>query len=562
MPITKSTKITTSAALKLIEEARNAELCRDIPSCQRILSAVWKNLEDEPALDGLGIDVQAEILRLCGFFLSFYGRSRGLKDYQERGRNFLTKSIEMFDCEHLVDKSAEAKVMLALCYWYEGAISESELILSETEVEYEDNQLHPIYFQVCVTRLLTHYWKGEYRLALKIIEQLSTPIELCKDARLKTLFHNQAGIIYQLLEQPDKAIFHLREAIKNARRSGNLRYAAGSLNNLGNVCKDIGNFAKAHKYVDRAFKSYTELQETGWAANVLDTKAQVYLAENKLEDALIQVNESLKILRQGEDFAGLVESLFTKCKILLKLNQINESVLLLAELVELAKFRIGEFAAKKYADEFSKLIYPMKNGSYSEEVKGFKSNLLRKHLTEADLQVTKAAETLGITHQNLSDMLNKQFPELYDELGIRRRSRRNGNGKKVEYLKNIAPVSLNPSEMFFDGGLELKGEASYYTFAMNGKRLPSLKTKQNVIVLVESGEASSATTVIMQNQKTNDFHCGTLEMDRLTGIFYLNDALQKDDFPFLFDDFKYYGKVVGYCLLEDDAGKEIMFRPF
>jgi len=116
--------------------------------------------------------------------------------------------------------------------------------------------------------------------------------------------------------------------------------------------------------------------------------------------------------------------------------------------------------------------------------------------------------------------------------------------------------------MFFDGGLKLRDEASYYTFAMSGRRLPSLKTKQNVIVLVESGEAFSGTTVIMQNQRTNDFHCGTLEMDKLTGIFYLNDLSEKDGFPFLFDDFKYYGKVFGYCVLEDDDGKDIMFLPF
>ncbi|HEY0047718.1 MAG TPA: hypothetical protein VGB68_00420, partial [Pyrinomonadaceae bacterium] len=63
-------------------------------------------------------------------------------------------------------------------------------------------------------------------------------------------------------------------------------------------------------------------------------------------------------------------------------------------------------------------------------------------------------------------------------------------------------------------------------------------------------------------QKTDEFHCGVLEIDKLTGIFYLNDFSVKDDFPFLLDDFKYYGKVVGYCLLEEDSGTQILFRPF
>lgn len=151
---TKSTQVTTSEAIKLIEEARNAELCRDIPASHRILSTIWKNLDSNPILDGLEDVLQAEILRLCGFFLSFYGRSRNLKDYQERGRNFLTKAINIFDCENLPHKSAEAKVMLALCYWHDGSIAEAETILCETEFEYENNYLHPVYIQICVNRLM------------------------------------------------------------------------------------------------------------------------------------------------------------------------------------------------------------------------------------------------------------------------------------------------------------------------------------------------------------------------------------------------------------------------
>ncbi|HLL99779.1 MAG TPA: tetratricopeptide repeat protein [Pyrinomonadaceae bacterium] len=561
MPITKTTQITNSEAIKLIEAAKNAELCRDIRTSRRILSAIWEDLDNNPKLDGLEFTIQAEILRLCGFFLSFYGRSKNLKNYQERGRNFLTKAIEMFDCEKLPHKSAEAKVMLSLCYWYEGAIAESELILSETESEYINNRIHPVYIQICVNRLGIHYWKQELKHASELIEKLSVSIELCEDARLKAMYHNQAGIIYRLLKQTDKAIFNFNEAIKNARQSSNGRFCAINFNNLGNVCKDIGKFAEAHKYVDEALNFYTELQETGWLAHVLDTKAQIYFAENKLTTALIKINESLKIFRESEDFAGLVESLSTKCKILLKLGKVSEAVMLLAELVETAKARIGEFAAKKYADEFAKLIYPLENTSYPNEVKAFKASLLRKHLTDADLQITKAAQTLGISHQSLSDILNNQFPELYIELGLRRRLRR--NGKRREFLSNIAPVKLTDSQMSYDGELKLNEESSYYTFALSGKRLPSLKTKQNVVVLIEAGEEEAGETVIMQNQKTDEFHCGVLEIDNLTGIFYLNDSSAgKDAFPSLLDDFKYYGKVVGYCLLEEDSGTRILFRPF
>ena len=178
MPITKTTqKITNSKAIQLIREARNAELCRDIQASQYILSAIWSDLEEEPIINGLELPIQAEIFRLCGFFLSYYGRSRNLKNSQERGRNFLTRAIEIFDGKNLPHKSAESKVMLALCYWYEGAINECELILKETESEYENNQIHPVYIQICVNRLMTYYWKGirykdaeEFQRGLLIVE--------------------------------------------------------------------------------------------------------------------------------------------------------------------------------------------------------------------------------------------------------------------------------------------------------------------------------------------------------------------------------------------------------
>jgi tetratricopeptide (TPR) repeat protein len=560
MPNTKSTQITTPEAIKLIEEARNAELCRDINASRKILGAVLENLDDAPQIKGLETVLQANILRLCGFFLNNYGRSRNLKIYQERGKDFLTTAVEMFDRENLPDKSAEAKVMLALCYWHEGAISECEIILSETEAQFENNQLHPVYIQICVNRLMTHYWKNEFSKGLEIVNKLAVPIGYCKDARIKTMYHNQAGIIYQSLKQTDKAIYHLNEAIKAARQSGNLLFAAVNLNNLGNACKDVEQFEHAHQHVDESINIFTELQEYAWKAYPLDTKAQVYLAENKLASAVKKVDEALEIYRETKDYAGLADSLFTKIRILLRLNRVTEAILLSEELMGTCRQQIGEFAARKYASELAKLIYPLNNTSYQSEVKCFKTNLLRQHLTDADRQITKAAETLGISHQNLSNILNNQFSELYIELGIRRRAPR--NGEKRDILKNIAPVKLSDSQMSCDSRLQLNEDVSYYTFALNGKHLPSLKTKQNAVVLVEASNQTAGATVIMQNQKNDEFHCGVLEMDKLTGIFYLNDSSAKDDFPYLLDDFKYYGKVVGYCLLEADSGSQILFRPF
>ena len=509
--------------------------------------------------------LQAEILRLCGFFLSYYGRSHNLKSYQERGKDFLIRAIELFNKRTLPHKSAEAKVTLSLCYWHEGAISECETILAETEAEYANNQLHPVYIQICINRVITLLSKSSEnpsnaQQGMEIIKKISTAIEFCEDMRLKAMYHNHAGIYYRYFKEPAKALYHYKEGIKAARRSKNFRYVAINHNNIAFLYKEIKDFSNAHRYVDKAIKFYRDLKEIGWLAHILDTKALIYLEEGRCVAALNTINQALELFQQGEDYNGLVATLFNKSKILLRLNSSSEALFLFTEVISIATSHIGEFAAKKYADEFVNLIYPLNNIYYLSEIRNLKTHLLRKHLKSADGQVTKAAETLGISHQNLSDILNNQFPELFIELGIRRRSRR--NGKKRDILKNIAPIKLSDSQISYDSSLKLNEESSYYTFVLNGKRLPSLKTKLNVVVLVEASEQTAGATVIMQNQKTNEFHSGVLEVDNLTGIFYLNNSSVKDGFPFLLDDFKYYGKVIGYCLLEEHSGIQILFRPF
>ena len=54
----------------LLEEAKNAELCRDIEESRRIFSSFWQDIETDPDVSDFEAVVQAELLRLCGFFLS------------------------------------------------------------------------------------------------------------------------------------------------------------------------------------------------------------------------------------------------------------------------------------------------------------------------------------------------------------------------------------------------------------------------------------------------------------------------------------------------------------
>jgi tetratricopeptide (TPR) repeat protein len=579
-------QLTATEALNLIEEARNAELCRDTTASRRILSAVWQNPESEtdPEISHLPPPLQAEILRLCGFHLSDVGRSRNLKNFQERGKNLITRAVEIFSAENLEVKAAEARVMLALCYCYEGSVAESEMILDETEREYADDQRHEVYIQIQVNRLMIHYKKDEFVPALGIIERLKTSVELCPDLRLVTMYHNQAGIIFCKLGQNQRAMFHLGTAISIAKRAGNTRFVAINLNNLGEVCKDAGDYAQAHLYVDESAKHFRKMNEPGWLAQALDTKAQIYLAQHNAEAALGVIDEALVIFRGGEDYACLVYSLFTKCRVLLQLNNTIDALVLFGELTGIARERIGEFAVKQYAEELAKIIYVYRDLSFPQEVRHFKTEFLAKQLRAADLQVTRAAENLGISHQNLSDILNNQVPELFKILGMKRRAKR--GTKKQSGAKNVAisarrnsvfegkitPVNIRPNEMIIagEGGSNGSGgfdpnQFKHYVFGMEGGMLSPSPVDGDVLVLVEQAEKKDkiiGSIVILQHRRSRVFQCGILGWDSDLKIYFFQDTSVEDGFPTGIDDYRLYGKIIGVCRLDDTDENKVIFQPF
>ncbi|HSK73401.1 MAG TPA: tetratricopeptide repeat protein, partial [Pyrinomonadaceae bacterium] len=213
MNLKNSSILPLKEILPLIEEARNAELCRDIDLMQKTVNAFWEDFDHAPDLIGYEKPIRAELLRISGAFLSFYGYARNKKDYQIRGKDLLTQAIEVFESQKLQEKAAEAKVMLAHCYWNTGEIEESEALLEMVEAEFGDNLKHPVYLKICINRLLTLIWKKKFDQALEIIEKIDSAIDVCGDLRLQAQFHIEAGIFYRSTEKYEKAVSHYQEAI-------------------------------------------------------------------------------------------------------------------------------------------------------------------------------------------------------------------------------------------------------------------------------------------------------------------------------------------------------------
>jgi tetratricopeptide (TPR) repeat protein len=570
----KTTKEITKPKLAvLLEEAKDAELCRDIEESRRIFSSFWQDIETDPDVSDFEAVVQAELLRLCGFFLSWLGHSQGKANYQLRGKDLLTRAIEIFEDLNHLDKTAEARVMLALCYWYEGEIEECESILQFTEEQFKENHLHPVYLQIRLNRLGTLLWKKDHKKAVEIIEELRIPMELCQDWRLKTMYHNQAGIFYDLLGKYDKAVFNHNEALRFARRIKSSRFVATILNNLALLYMQMSDFKAAHLCIEDAISLFENLNDTGWIPHVLDTKALVLIKENKCQEALETIDNAISYFIKGDDYSGLVDAFWTKIQILLRLDRKSKALILFSELTSLASQRIGEFAVRKYAELFAELLYVGKNLPLAEEVKNYKKQLVSQSLRRTNVSITDAASELGISHQSLSDILHNQFPELRAEFGLNNRIRR--NSKKIstkaetatksktkksreQELRKITPVDISRSGIIFEN-FDLSDNDEIFTFIASSFILRQFGIPGDAIICVVKQDFQPGQPFIICDRENTAYDCGIAAVDDLTGYFSL---ICEDDEPkpFSSNEFFSIGRIAGFCLLENISDQQVTFK--
>jgi len=403
---------------QLIANARDAECSRDIDVLESLLKEVWEDFDQEPDFSGIEPEVKAELLRICGYFLCVYGFSKQISGYQERGKDFLSKAVELFHELGKFKEVGRAKALLGSAYFQLGQMEETEIVLDEASLSYEDDHLNPVNLLICVTKLAAVLWRKDYQQALEILRDVQIPMELCEDPFLLVRYHTQAGMLFSQIGKFEEANAHYEKAIGYGNKLGNLRYVASTLNNLASSQQRLGNLELARRHSAKAIRIFEDIDEIGWLSMALDTRANIYLNEGELDSALSTIERSIKLFQQGEFYSGLTDALWVKVHILLVMNEKEKAFMTFAELTEIASKHIGRYAVRKYAKEFSKIVYVRKNQDFTEEVRSFKREMITESMLEANANTDQAAKLLKISRKKLTTTINKQFPEIYLELGI------------------------------------------------------------------------------------------------------------------------------------------------
>lgn len=312
---------------------------------------IWQDKTSLPDTEELEINLAAELVLRCGSLFGFLGHNKQIPNSQEKSRNLLTHARNLFIELYKVEKIAECENYLALSYWRTGEINEARIWLDESFSHNLPVNSDAGFYAILVQSIL-HQTTGNYD---EIIENYESVISLAfkyPDNFLKGSFCTNIAAAFEKKGNTSKAIEYLQKAHHFHLKSGHKIYLGTIQNNISQIYKLRNDFTNAHNFVDDAIKIFGKIKDRTREGFSLDTKAQIYFSEGKVEDALAIVEKALNILRIGENAGYLVETFETKIKILISMDNISAATFCLIEAVQIAKTKISEEVANNLVSSY------------------------------------------------------------------------------------------------------------------------------------------------------------------------------------------------------------------
>ena len=101
-----------------------------------------------------------------------------------------------------------------------------------------------------------------------------------------------------------------------------------------------------------------------------------------------------------------------------RLKRFNDAIEVFIELRNIAARQIGQVAVDKFTALLMEQIYILNQFPLTDELSALKRSLVVRALRETEGHMAQASKVLGLrSQQHLSQILNREFPDIYDELG-------------------------------------------------------------------------------------------------------------------------------------------------
>ena len=394
----------------------------------RALGAYWPRFGERPQLTDLAPSVAAEVLLRAGVITSAIGSKNQLSGTQEAAKNLISESISIFQSLNFQIKTDEAQVELALCYWRTGELNEARDLLEETLSRLKTDG--EVRCRAVLRLAIVELDASRHHESLSLLTTNSFRFEQLENDTIRGCYHMTLGNVLELLwEQEqhgdylDRALIDYAAASYHFEQVDHRTYLGNVQNNLGFLYFKINRCEEALDHLDYARRVFMELADITAIAQVDETRAGVFLKQQRPDEAEEAARSSVDTLEKTDRHALLAESLITHGRSLARLGDYADSFAAFQRAIDLLQLtgsnnKAADAALAAFQEIGGHLTVSEKvvpGRTLSEEVNSYEHELIKRALENAQGSVTHAARSLGISYQALGYMLETRHKALLNE---------------------------------------------------------------------------------------------------------------------------------------------------
>ncbi|MGE0473674.1 MAG: CHAT domain-containing protein [Nitrospirales bacterium] len=163
------------------------------------------------------------------------------------------------------------------------------------------------------------WFQGDYQTAFQRLTQADQQAELTNDAQIRIMVKNTRGLMYWTLNEPEKGLHHLHEAVKLSEASNIQTELASSLNNLGLIYRQQGDHHTALEKFTHA-KELDESLKSFWGLGYDHRNIGISLL------ALGNLKEAEANFLKAEQISADIHNVTNWVKALLELGNVNRAL--------------------------------------------------------------------------------------------------------------------------------------------------------------------------------------------------------------------------------------------
>ena len=163
------------------------------------------------------------------------------------------------------------------------------------------------------------WFQGDYQTAFQLLSQANKRAKHLDDPQMRIMVSNTRGLIYWTLNETDKGLLHLQDAVTLSEASDIQTELASSLNNLGLIYRQRGEQAAALEHFNRA-KAIDESLNSQWGLGYDHRNIGMSLL------ALKRLKEAEEHFLKAERISKEIHNVINWVKALLELGNVNQAL--------------------------------------------------------------------------------------------------------------------------------------------------------------------------------------------------------------------------------------------